>query len=64
MTKKTSDAQLRANRKWEDKNREKTRVDGYRRTARLFIRTHASIEDLEELEGLIAEKRKALQEEK
>lgn len=53
---KTSEAQLKANRKWESKNKEKTKVDSYRRTAKMFIRTHASEEDLIELKNMIEEK--------
>lgn len=51
---------LPANRKWEQKNKEKTRIDGYRRTARLFINKHSSLDDLEELEILISERKKLL----
>lgn len=58
---KTSDAQRKASRAWEEKNRAKARKDGYRRTARLFIRSHAQEEDLQELEVLIAERRKVLE---
>lgn len=54
----TSEAQKKASRKWEEKNKEKARVDSYRRTARLFIKNHATEEDLKELENLIEEKRK------
>jgi putative phage-associated protein len=49
-----------ANRKWEQKNKEKTRVDGYRRTARVFINKHSSLDDLEELQLLISERKKIL----
>lgn len=49
-----------ANRKWEQKNKEKTRVDGYRRAARLFINKHSSLDDLEELQLLISERKKIL----
>ena len=53
MDTKTSDAQIKASRKWEQKNKEKTRIDGYRRTARLFINKHSKPNDLEELKNLI-----------
>lgn len=59
---KTTDAQKKASRAWEDRNIEKTRVDGYRRTAKSFIRNHATLENLDELETLIAERRKQLDE--
>lgn len=58
---KTSDAQIRASRNWENRNRKKATIDGYRRTARMFIRKHAKEEDLRELEGLIEAKRKEME---
>ncbi|MDD7182668.1 MAG: hypothetical protein SPG13_06770 [Peptostreptococcus porci] len=60
MKKKVSDAQIRASRSWEQKNKEKTKIDTYRRTARLFINNHASLEDLEMLKKLIEEKENIL----
>ena len=51
---------LPANRKWEQKNKEKTRIDGYRRTARLFINKHSSPDDLEELKILIKKREEEL----
>lgn len=57
---KVSEAQKRASRKWEEKNREKTRIDSYRRTARLFINKYAEKDDLEILKKLIKEKEKKL----
>lgn len=59
---KMSDAQKRATEVYRQRNREKTRIDGYRRTARLFIRSHATEEDLQELERLIQERRKMIEE--
>lgn len=59
--KKTSEAQKRASRNWEKNNKEKTKKDTYKRSARLFIRTHATEEDLTELEKLISERRKELE---
>lgn len=61
--KKISDAQKRATEGYRKRNREKTRIDGYRRTARLFIRSHATEEDLQEIETLVEERRKMLEEE-
>lgn len=58
--KKTSDAQIKATRKWEEKNRKKTTIQSYRRTARSFIRNHATEEDLKELEQLIQDRRDQL----
>lgn len=53
-----------ADKRWIEKNKEHRRYLNSRGQARSFIRNRAKLEDLEELEGLIAEKRKALQEEK
>lgn len=53
MEKKTSDAQLRATRAWEQRNKEKAKIGSYRRTARLFINKHSNLDDLEELKNLI-----------
>lgn len=61
---KTSDAQIKASRKWEEKNKEKARAQSYKRTARKFIKNHAQIEDLDELETLIQQKREELEKEK
>lgn len=60
---KISDAQKRATEIYRKRNREKTRIGGYRRTARLFIRSHATEEDLQEIETLIEKRRKMLEEE-
>ena len=50
MTKnKTSEAQLRASRAYEERNPEKTKIDRYRRNARTFFRHYAKDEDIEEL---------------
>jgi hypothetical protein len=46
---KTSKAQIRASRSYEERNREKTRINSYKRTARLFVKTYATDEDMEEL---------------
>lgn len=53
---KVSEAQKKATNAYRERNKEKTRKDNYRRTARLFIRSHASMEDLEELKILISER--------
>lgn len=60
MEKKTSDAQLRATRAWEQRNKEKAKIGSYKRTARLFINKHSTLEDLEELELLINERKNVL----
>lgn len=52
MEKKTSEAQIRASRAWEKRNPEKTKMDNYRRTARLFIKTYATRQDMAEFQAL------------
>lgn len=52
--------QTEANKKWQEKNREKARYLRNRSTARGFIKNQATGEDLIELENLIAERRKQL----
>lgn len=47
--KKTSEAQIRATRNYEKRSREQTRINGYKRTARLFVKTYATEEDMKEL---------------
>ena len=47
--KKVSEAQIRATRNYEKRNREQTRINSYKRTARLFVKTYATDEDMEEL---------------
>lgn len=49
MAKKTSEAQIKATRAWESRNKEKNKIDNYRRMARLFIRKYATEEDIKEL---------------
>lgn len=47
--KKTSDAQARASRKWEENNKKYARKKSYFRTAKTYARIHATREDMEEL---------------
>lgn len=49
-----------ANQKWEEKNKEYASYLKSRSSARSFIRNKATLEDLEELEQLISERRKAV----
>lgn len=49
-----------ADKRWIEKNKEHRRYLSTRSTARSFIRNRAKEEDLEELEGLIAQRRKQL----
>ncbi|EIJ1867894.1 hypothetical protein LH986_003109, partial [Listeria monocytogenes] len=53
--KTTSDAQLKANRAWQDKNKEHANYLKSRSAARSFIKNKATLEDLKELEKLIIE---------
>lgn len=49
--------QTEANKRWQEKNRERARYLRNRSTARNFIKKDATEEDLQELESLIEEKR-------
>ena len=50
----TSQAQIDATRRWEDRNREYTRKKNYQRSARLFVRTYADQEDMDELNEIFS----------
>lgn len=52
--------QTEANKKWQDKNREHTRYLNSRSAARGFIKNKATLEDLEELENMIKERKELL----
>lgn len=59
MTKKevnnlTSRPQIEATRRWEERNRLHVRKKNYQRSARLFVRTYADQEDMDELNELFA----------
>ena len=47
------EAQQRAKKKWDDKNKDKNRIYRYRSYARKFIRDLATDDDLKELQELI-----------
>lgn len=51
---KTPRSQIDANRRWEERNREHVRKKNYLRSARLFVRTYADQEDMDELNELFA----------
>ena len=53
-------SQTEANKKWQEKNKEHAKYLSNRSRARSFIRNQATLEDLEELEGLIVARREAL----
>ena len=52
---KVSEAKKRASRKYEERNREQTRINSYRRTARLFVKSYANEEDMQELIKIYSE---------
>ena len=58
--KRISEARERANKKWNENNKEHMNYLRSRSSARSFIRNKATLEDLEELENLIEERRKQL----
>lgn len=49
-----------ADKKWAEKNKEHKSYLKYRSTARSFVKNKATLEDLAELEQLIANRRKVL----
>lgn len=53
-------AQTEANKRWQEKNKEKAKYLSDRSRARNFIKKSAQLEDLEEFEKLIEERRKEL----
>ena len=55
MANKTSQAQIKATRNYEARNREQTRISNYRRTARLFVKSYATEEDMQELIKIYSE---------
>lgn len=57
---KETNPQTEANKRWQERNREKTRYLNSRSSARGFIRNRATEEDLLELEELIEERRQML----
>lgn len=57
----TESKQTEANKKWQDKNRERTRYLRDRSTARSFIKNKATLEDIEELKQLISIREQLLQ---
>ena len=53
-------SQTEANKRWQDKNREKARYLRNRSTARNFVKKQATLDDIKELEELIADRKKEL----
>lgn len=60
MATKTRESQIKANKKWQENNREHSNYLRSRSSARSFIKNKATLEDLEELEKLILERRNSL----
>lgn len=52
--------QTEANKKWQEKNKERAKYLSSRSVARSFIRNKATIEDLEEFKQLITERENIL----
>ena len=50
---KTSEAQMKADKRWREKNREHANYLKNRTSARCFIRNKATLEDIEELKELL-----------
>ncbi|ENK1244706.1 hypothetical protein AB2063_002919 [Clostridium botulinum] len=59
----TKNNQTEANKKWYDKNKEYAKYLNKRSHARSFIKNFAKLEDLEELQQLIQERKEELQQE-
>ena len=56
-----TEARVRANKKWNENNKERVKYLSNRSRTRSFVKNSATSEDLDELEMLIAERRKALE---
>jgi len=57
---KTSEAQRRASKKWDEENREYKRIRDYRSKGLKFIKEYSEIEDLKEYEDEIKQRKKEL----
>ena len=55
-----SEARKKANKKWDDKNKERMKYLRYRSYTKTFINKLSTVEDLDELSALIEERRKEL----
>lgn len=53
----SDNAQTEANKKWQEKNKERAKYLSDRSRARSFIRNKATIEDLDELKELITNRK-------
>ena len=57
---KTPEAQRRASDKWDKENRKHKTIMSYKSGGKRYILEYATLEDLEEFEALIAERKKSL----
>lgn len=57
---KTSEAQIKASKKWKEKNKDKQKLYNIRSKAKKFIKDYSTLDDLEALELLISQRRKEL----
>ena len=55
---KVSEDQKKASRAYENRNKDKTRINTYRRTVRLFVKSYATEEDMRELIKIYNENKK------
>ncbi|KRU20092.1 hypothetical protein [Lactiplantibacillus plantarum] len=62
MVKKLSEARIKANKKWDEKNKERKKYIVKRSTAKGFIRDYATDDDLTELLTLISDRLELLHE--
>lgn len=57
---KTSEAQRRATKKWDEENKKYKRIRDYRSKGLKFIREYSEMDDLEEFEEVIENRKKLL----
>lgn len=55
-----TDAKREANKRWSEKNKDKVRYYNYRTKTRHFLKNLATVEDLDEVQELVNNKRKEL----
>ncbi len=57
---KTTQAQREASKRWREKNKQKASIQSSKRASVYFIRNHATLAELDELVGIIEERKKLL----
>lgn len=60
MSEKLTEARIKANKKWDNKNRERTRYLNARSAARGFIKNKSTLDDIKELRTLLDDREKEL----